>query len=283
MDHRLIKFLAVAEAGSFSEAAAQLHVSQPAITLAVAALERSYGVKLHVRKKYSVELTPQGEMVARTAKKIAAEMDKLQAELAHESAREHYQVGIIDSIARLLYGAAQESQTLRDVEVMVDNSRRIINDLLAAKIDAGLITGQSIALNKRLSVRKLRDEAFVFVCTPHRVPSGSASQIDDWLAFNKDSTSFKHFTGQFNKMGLTVTPIFYSTSMELLEEMAVAGKGTALLPRHIVQTSVKDGKLAIIQTGPLNRPIWAVARRGAQPAVMDNIVTRLNRALADVS
>jgi DNA-binding transcriptional LysR family regulator len=52
MDHRYKKFLAVAETGSFSAAAKKLHVTQPAITLAIGSLERAFGVKLYTRKKY---------------------------------------------------------------------------------------------------------------------------------------------------------------------------------------------------------------------------------------
>ena len=260
MDHRYKKFLAVAEEGSFSGAAKKLKVTQPAITLAVASLERAFGVKLYTRKKYAVELTEHGKIVASAAKKMSEEFNKMKKKLNSDDKNAQYQVGIIDSIAHLLY-TSTDMLVRANVEVMVDNSRRIIRDVSDGTIDFGVITGQPTPLGSDIAVHKLRDEEFVFVCAPYMAPAHSVTKIDDWLAINKDSTSFRHFIRLFKKEGLLVTPVFYSTSMELLKEMAVAGKGTALLPRHFVVESLANGTLEVVVTQPMYRPIWAVSRK----------------------
>lgn len=260
MDHRYRKFLAVAEEGSFSGAAKKLKVTQPAITLAVASLERAFGVKLYTRKKYAVELTEQGKIVASAAKKMSDEFNKMKKKLNVDDKNAQYHVGIIDSIAHLLY-TSTDVLVRANAEVMVDNSRRILRDVSDGTIDFGVITGQPAPLGSDIAVHKLRDEEFVFVCAPYMAPSQSVTKIDDWLAINKDSTSFRHFVRLFKKEGLLVTPVFYSTSMELLKEMAVAGKGTALLPRHFVDQSLANGTLEVVITRPMYRPIWAVSRK----------------------
>ena len=61
--------------------------------------------------------------------------------------------------------------------------------------------------------------------------------------------------------------------------MAVAGKGTALLPRHIVWQSLQDGKLEIVKTKPLTRPIWAVMRSGNQSGVMQKLAAHIDKLL----
>jgi DNA-binding transcriptional LysR family regulator len=262
MDHRYRKFLAVLETGSFSEAAKKLHVSQPAITLAVASLEHSLGVKLYVRRRAPMELTTEGRLVADSARVISDEDEKLHHRLQQTASIGHRQIGLIDSIAHLLYKSPYERTLLSGVEVMVDNSRRIIRDLTAGKIELGVITGQPLALGPEVAVRKLHGEEFVFVTTPQRVLEKTTTRIDDWLATNPDSTSYRYFTKLFSQKGLQVTPIFYSASMELLRDMALSGTGTALLPRHIVQDSLDVGTLAIVKTKPLYRPIWVVTRHG---------------------
>lgn len=259
MDHRYKKFLAVAEEGSFSAAAKKLKVTQPAITLAVASLERAFAVKLYTRKKYAVELTEQGRVVAAYAKKMSDEFNKMKQQLNVSSKNAHYNIGIIDSIAHLLY-TSTDILIRANVEVMVDNSRRILRDVSDGTIDFGVITGQPTALGNDIVIHKLKDEEFVFVCAPYMVPSHPVTTISDWLAINKDSTSYRHFIRLFKKEGLQVTPVFYSTSMELLKEMAVAGKGAALLPRHFVNESLMNGTLDIVETRPMYRPIWAVMR-----------------------
>jgi DNA-binding transcriptional LysR family regulator len=279
MDHRYKKFLAVARTGSFSAAARELHVTQPAITLAVASLERAFGAKLLLRKKFNVELTGDGLIVADAAKKISQQIDIMRQKLGLETARAQYRIGVIDSIARLLY-SSKENPIIHDVEVMVDNSQRIISEILANKIDVGLITGQPKALSKDISIRKLHNEVFVFVCAPYIAPNEPKVKIDDWLAFDQDSTSFHHFSKLFKKIGLQVTPVFYSTSMELLREMAVAGRGTALLPLHIVQASVDNGTLEIVKTKPLDRPIWAIVHRENQSGILSLLAAQVDNLLA---
>jgi DNA-binding transcriptional LysR family regulator len=263
MDHRYRKFLAVAETGSFSGAAKKLRVSQPAVTLAVASLERALGVKLYIRRHAPIELTEHGELVAETARRIAAEIETMRVGLRQEIVDSRYQVGLIDSIAHLLYTTDAERPLLNGVETVVDNSRRILRDLTEGKIDLGVITGQPTVLGPDVAIRKLHNEEFVFVTAPYRTLTKVTSRIDDWLATNPDSTTYQHFLALFRRKGLQVTPIFHSASMELLRDMALNGRGTALLPRHIVQHALDDGTLVVVRTKPLYRPIWAVTRTQA--------------------
>ena len=69
-DFRLRVFVTVAELGSFSAAARELGVSQPAVSQNVAELERQVGSALFERNKVSLSITPAGENL----KKYAAEI-----------------------------------------------------------------------------------------------------------------------------------------------------------------------------------------------------------------
>ena len=281
MDHRYRKFLAVAQTGSFSAAARQQHVTQPAITIAVASLEFALGVKLYVRRKAPIQLTAEGTIVAETARIIEREVVSMKAALSQESPLPPRHIGLIDSIAHLLYSSPNSKLMLSDPEVTVDNSRRILRDLSSGKLELGIITGQSAPLGPELAVRKLHDEPFVFVKAPGNRTDNLVKRIDDWLAINQDSTSYQHFTDLFARKGLRVTPIFYSASMELLRDMAVAGKGTALLPLHIIQRSLADGTLQLVKTKPLYRPIWAVTRTLHTPAETEVLASQVSALLAN--
>jgi DNA-binding transcriptional LysR family regulator len=63
-------FVAAAETGQFSMAAAQVHVSQSAITNAVQALERRLGVRLFNRLPHGVDLTPEGHSFLQRARHV---------------------------------------------------------------------------------------------------------------------------------------------------------------------------------------------------------------------
>lgn len=80
---QLRAFLAVAQTLSFTQACEQLHLSQPALSLAIKGLEESLGGRLLIRSTRSVRLTPEGESLVPLAKRLLAEWDNTE-ELLHQ-------------------------------------------------------------------------------------------------------------------------------------------------------------------------------------------------------
>ena len=68
-------FAAVAAHGSFSRAAIQLHLTQPALSRQVKSLEDEIGVALIVRGQNTISLTSAGEDFYEEAKDILARVD----------------------------------------------------------------------------------------------------------------------------------------------------------------------------------------------------------------
>ena len=75
-------FAAVVEQRSFGKAAAVLHLTQPAVTKAVAGLEDTLGVKLFDRVANGVELTVHGRSFAPRAQAVFDELRRAAQELA---------------------------------------------------------------------------------------------------------------------------------------------------------------------------------------------------------
>ena len=78
---QLRSFLAVIEAGSFTDAAIDLGISQTTVTRNVAALEAALGVRLLQRTTRWVDLTAAGELAARHARRALDALDDLQKEI----------------------------------------------------------------------------------------------------------------------------------------------------------------------------------------------------------
>lgn len=72
---QLRAFLAVAQSLSFAQACQRLHMSQPALSLAIKNLETSLGGPLLTRTTRSVALTPEGETLLPIAQRLLAEWD----------------------------------------------------------------------------------------------------------------------------------------------------------------------------------------------------------------
>ena len=82
---QLRAFLAVAQSLSFAQACARLHLSQPALSLAIKTLEESLGGQLLARTTRSVALTPEGETLLPIARRLLADWDN-----AEELLRQHF-------------------------------------------------------------------------------------------------------------------------------------------------------------------------------------------------
>ncbi len=82
---QLRAFLAVAQTLSFAQAGERLHLSQPALSLTIKALEEDLGGPLLVRTTRSVALTPEGETLLPLARQLLADWDN-----AEELLRQHF-------------------------------------------------------------------------------------------------------------------------------------------------------------------------------------------------
>ncbi|WP_116996543.1 LysR family transcriptional regulator [Desertimonas flava] len=101
-------FVAVAETGTMSGAAALCHVSQPGLSLAISQLERSLGVKLLVRNRAKgATLTPAGDRLLTDAKALLSQAEGLQeqADLEGGGLTGRLAVGCYATLAPLLIPA----------------------------------------------------------------------------------------------------------------------------------------------------------------------------------
>jgi LysR family carnitine catabolism transcriptional activator len=73
---QLQAFVAVARSQSFAEACGRIHLSQPALSIAIKNLEESVGGRLLARTTRSVTLTPEGEAFYPVVKRLLADWDQ---------------------------------------------------------------------------------------------------------------------------------------------------------------------------------------------------------------
>ncbi len=95
MDLRTVRwFLAVAELGHVTQAAAELHVSQPGLSRAIARLERELGVRLFDREGRNLRLSPYGAVFREHAERLVAEEEAARRALAQAADPEGGEVGL---------------------------------------------------------------------------------------------------------------------------------------------------------------------------------------------
>lgn len=143
--HQLHIFYTVAEKGSFSSAAHALHMTQPAVTMQVQALEEYYGTKLFNRSTKKVELSEAGEALlpyARKSIELAKETDVAMSEFT-TIIEGRLQLGASLTFGEYflprLLGHFNKAYPNISISVKVINTRQILEDILSHQLNFGLV------------------------------------------------------------------------------------------------------------------------------------------------
>jgi DNA-binding transcriptional LysR family regulator len=277
MELELLKtFLAVAELRHFSRAADALHLSQPALSKQIGALEASLGGKLFERGRHGAELTLFGEAFLPDAQALMRDADDILARARDASSGRtgHLRIGICLSVLtlvpRLIADFRRQNPgvaiTLSDLSSS-EQSRRI----LAGKLDAGFMRlpaasgltsfrvvdeGLALAMPADSRYKRLPTDLGVlndigFIALSRARGPGLAAQIDRWCG---ERRFVPHVTQHAEDVQSVLTSV-------------AAGVGVAFIPSR-AQHLLRDATVL-----PLNGKYakWRVGL--AWPSAKENAVT----------
>jgi len=268
MEDKLAKFVKVIDAGSYTKAARELQISQPALTMAVAKLERELAATLIVKGERPLKMTHAGRVAYATGAAQLTAMDMLRTKVSQATNKKpDIRIGMIDSIAAVLSqntDAFDHLENAADMSLVVNNSRFLQNLVTDHKLDLALVV-------ERLGVQPLHGkrigcEPMVLVCAPQNLQIMQADiakhKIDGFISYDQDSMTYRCIESGLAEVGLTVSPKLKSTYPEFMMQMVMRGKGSTVLPYFLVRDRLIDGALVAprVSGGPIivNRPFSAV-------------------------
>ncbi|NDV01576.1 hydrogen peroxide-inducible genes activator [Pseudoroseicyclus tamaricis] len=137
-------FVALAEEGGFGRAAEAVHVTQPALSQQIRALEESLGARLVERLPREVLLTPAGHEVLGRARHILSEVGELaQAVRWREGLARRLNLGVIPTVAPYLLPLALTRIRSRDLtmelRVREAQTERLVEELRRGRLDAAVM------------------------------------------------------------------------------------------------------------------------------------------------
>ncbi|VXD13515.1 putative HTH-type transcriptional regulator LrrA [Planktothrix serta PCC 8927] len=230
--------LAVAEQGSFSEAALSLNISQSAVSRAIAALEDELGVPLLLRGRFGARSTLIGERVMLHALKILELREKIDYEVNLEKGlhRGKIRVASFRSAATHILPSkvAQFRNRFPDVEITITETDPlgVEQTLRTGQVDIGLIP---LPRSEEFETWEIaRDEYVVLV-------PNSLGQIPKTLTWEELSTySFILFNyaectsavrEHWAKWGQSLKVAYQIKEDSTIVSMVAQGLGAAILPR----------------------------------------------------
>ena len=296
----LTTFREVAVRRSFSDAAAALDFTQPAVSQHIARLERVLDVRLLERGARGVGLTPAGEVLLRHA---AALLDA--GRRAEEEVRAAAGVGrtviraaaFPSAAAGLLPGAARELRARRpdaELELHVLEEGPALDALLSGRIEVATIVVSALSpAAPRPGAEYLHvcdDELRVAVAADHPLATRASLALEELrdepflltevAGTCADSNVVLH---AFRAAGYQPTVRFSSDDYQALQGMAASVIGVALIPTMALSSSRSDVVVLPLRGRPPARQVLAVVREGERGALVDHFVEALRtsaRALA---
>jgi DNA-binding transcriptional LysR family regulator len=250
----LLAFLVVARERSFTRAAAQLDVSQSALSHTIRALEERLGLRLLTRTTRSVAPTEAGERLLRT---VAPKLEEIDAELSALTELRDKPAGTIritaaeHSSATILWPAlAKLLPRYPDIKVEV-NIDYGFTDIVAERYDAGVRLGEQVAKDM-IAVRIGPDFRMAVVGAPayfavHPKPARPQDLVAHSCINIRLPTYGGIYAWEFEKRGrglkVRVDGQLVFNNMALRMNAVLAGLGLAYLPEDQVQPYLADGRL----------------------------------------
>lgn len=237
------RFIETVDQGSFTKASRILYLSQPALSLSIARLEKEVGAKLFKRTGKHLILTGDGESVYQIGIQIIKLWKKIK-----DSKRSFigipYSIGIYDNAALKLSKYFQKNLSKNGIkfEITIDTSNPLIKGMRNGLFDICICVIRENAIGNDIKLVKKFSEELVPVSS--KIWKKASEEIP-FILYNKESSTREYIDKTFFENKIKPTIIVESTSTMFMKELTLAGCGIALLPHNFVRAELKNKKLFI--------------------------------------
>jgi DNA-binding transcriptional LysR family regulator len=248
-------FTAVIETGGFSAAARQLHIAQPAISIAIRKLETSLELTLLHRGDRHITPTTEGEVLLRHARALLDMTASAELEMRELRGltKGEVRLGIPSMLGSyyfppILMGFKHRYPDLR-LSVYEQGTRRLQQMIHDGELDLGVVVADSPP--EDLETRLLTREEMV-ACMPadHPLAKRKSLSMDEFfsqeLVVFKQGYFLREFIDRFSEQGERTPKIAFETNLIPLTKAIVRqGFGITTFLRMVLENEPTDGLVAI--------------------------------------
>ena len=263
LDSRLRVFAALARQHSFSKAAQELSISQPAVSRHVADLENDLGVILVNRGSKRVELTPAGEYLAQYT--LQAEALLVQASLGLKAYMQvtPYILHIAASgtpgnyLLPPILSIFQQTYPGITVDLFLGTSSTVVDRVRTHQAELGIVGGLAVA--DEVEVEPVYEDEIVLIGSPAlagRTYTPGMLRSFIWLTREAGSSTRQITEAAWQNLGIFPHKHIELPSWEAIKLAVASGNGIAACSRLAIGPELKSGTLSL-----LNAPAWKVSRK----------------------
>ncbi len=273
--HRLRVFHAVARRESYSRAAEDLHISQPAVSKHVLDLEEELGFKLFHRLGRRIILTEAGRLMADYAQRIFVLADEARRALEELQGLERGRLKLGASstpgnylLPRTL-AAFQARYPRLEVSLDIMASHDVVDRILRQDLDLGFV---GATFDAELHVQPYVEDDVVLVLRPGhplalvRAIPREALEKETFILRDAGSGTRTVTESQLKARGITIRRMLELRSVEAIKQAVAAGLGISFISHYAVTLEVRHKVLAAAADRQLRfrRPLVMISRKDAR-------------------
>lgn len=259
MEHKLKVFCTVAETRSFSKTSEIIHLTQPAVSLQIQALEEKYETKLFDRSSSSVALTLAGETLYKYAKEILALYASAEKAIGKQTGilKGTLTIGAGSNIGNYILPSVitefRNSHPKMKIYLHVNNTKRIIELLNSGNIDIGLVEGD--ISRQKITVKKLLSDELVLIVPPghswaNRQGVSISELVKEPFILREAGSGTRQIIEKFlGRYGITLHDMKISTilgSTEAIKDAVENGLGISIVSRWAARKESRYGTLCLL-------------------------------------
>jgi DNA-binding transcriptional LysR family regulator len=267
---RLRTLVAIADLGSFAEAARVLNLAPPTVSLHIADLEARVGATLLSRTRGQVQPSVIGQTLVERARRLLADAEQALEDVQRQvlglagRVRVGASTGVIAQLIPHALEVLEQDHPDIDVQVAVLTSQQTLQKLADGSLDIGLVALPQPPVKGLQLKAWRRDPVMAFLparwdCPELISPTWLAAQP---LILNDNSTRLSRLTAEwFASDGPQPVARIQLNYNDAIKSLVAAGYGATLLP-HETSTPLPDSRIAM---RPLNPPLWRELGIARQP------------------
>ncbi len=249
-------FLAVCSNGfNTTKAAGALHMTQPAVSLAVKELEQYYGVALFDRIGRRLQITPAGQQFREYALHITGMFDDLEKGMRNWDAFGVLRVGASITIGSQFLPNYVKAFYARypgtEVQAVVGPSNLLEQKILNNELDLALIEGACHMSS--FTVEEYMNDRLTVICPPGGpFRPGQEISVEEFrqqkfLLRERGSGTREVFDHAMERAGFSVKPAWEAMSTTALVNAVINGLGIAVLPYRMIVGPLERGLVIAIR------------------------------------
>lgn len=255
MDAKLLTLIELSKVNSFTKAAKELNLTQPAVSQHIKQLEEEFDAKLFIRSNNNLFLTKEGEIVLKYALRIQSLYNDMTRKLKdYKKCANNLTVGIThtseSNIAPEIMAKYSERNSGSHIRIISDSIKNLYEKLSLYQIDLAIIEGK--ITNKKFSSILLGTDSLVAVVSldnplaNKKVVTINDLKKENLILRNLESGTSTLFVNELAKMDEDINNFHLSLEMDNVASIKMLVRknlGISILPKSACSREIKENKL----------------------------------------